>query len=206
MTKATDAISRIAGTSQRMTQIINTIDEIAFQTNLLALNAGVEAARAGDLGRGFAVVASEVRNLAQRSADSAKEISQLIQTSLAETRQGVDLVASTRISLFSIIDRVNKLDDVMQDLAQSSVTQAEDLKSVSSAVSRIDSAVQQNATMVEETTASTRTLAGQSITLNSMIETFVLKARDIASYNSAEEVAAVEEAVEEESPEQLEAV
>ena len=180
MDKATAAIGRIASTSKHMTQIINTIDEIAFQTNLLALNAGVEAARAGDTGRGFAVVATEVRALAQRSADSAREISALIQTSLEETDQGVQLVGATRASLVSIIDRVGKLDMIMGDLAGTSIKQADDLKSVSSAVGTIDAAVQQNATMVGDTNTSTRLLADETSSLEVMIDSFIVKAKELS--------------------------
>ena len=184
MERTAEAMGRIAVSSQKMTQIIGTIDEIAFQTNLLALNAGVEAARAGDAGRGFAVVAHEVRELAQRSAGSAKEISELIRTSLAETKQGVKLVEATRASLAEIIGRVVKLNAIMQNLAVTAEEQALDLQNVNSAVDSIDTATQQNAAMAEETTAATRNLADQAEDLNSMIGSFVFQAKVIVAQST----------------------
>ena len=179
MEKATQAMNRIEVSSQKMTRIIDTIEEIAFQTNLLALNAGVEAARAGDAGRGFAVVASEVRSLAQRSTESAKEIKSLIQNSLGEISQGVKLVDATRTSLNDITERVSKINGVMRTIADTSEEQAMGLKNISSAINQMDETTQLNAAMVEESSEATRSLAEQSIDLNTMINSFVIGAKSV---------------------------
>ena len=152
--EAVDAMRRIEHSTRDIGQIIGVIDEIAFQTNLLALNAGVEAARAGEAGRGFAVVASEVRALAQRSAEAAKEIKALISTSTAQVENGVVLVTETGAALERIVAQVGEVSqrgDRRSPPARSE--QATGLSEVNRAVSQLDSMTQQNATMVEETTA-----------------------------------------------------
>jgi len=174
--KAIDAMNAIAKSSQQISQIIGVIDEIAFQTNLLALNAGVEAARAGDAGRGFAVVASEVRALAQRSAEAAKEIKGLISASTSQVAQGVHLVGETGQSLERIVTRVADIDGVVTVIASSALDQANGLKQVNIAVNEMDQVTQQNAAMVEEATAATRTLAQQTEELARIVSRF--KTRD----------------------------
>ncbi len=174
--KAIEAMSGIEKSSQQINQIIGVIDEIAFQTNLLALNAGVEAARAGDAGRGFAVVASEVRALAQRSAEAAKEIKSLLQTSRAQVEQGVKLVAETGTSLDRIVDRVAQVNTVVTEIAASAQSQAAGLQQVNTAVGQMDQTTQQNAAMSEESTAATRTLAGQSQELANIVAGFTTRA------------------------------
>ncbi|TCM58803.1 methyl-accepting chemotaxis sensory transducer with Cache sensor [Rhizobium sp. PP-F2F-G48] len=168
------AMSRIEGSSERIGQIIGVIDEIAFQTNLLALNAGVEAARAGEAGRGFAVVAQEVRELAQRSANAAKEIKGLIRTSSDEVETGVALVRSTGQALSEIETLVNRVNDHVVSIATSAREQATGLQEVNIAVNSMDQMTQQNAAMVEETTASSQTLAEESRTLMALLQTFRL--------------------------------
>ena len=171
---AIEAMSRIEGSSARISQIIGVIDEIAFQTNLLALNAGVEAARAGEAGRGFAVVAQEVRELAQRSAQAAKEIKELIRSSTGEVETGVALVRSTGDALMEIETLVNRVNDHVASIATAAREQATGLQEVNVAVNSMDQMTQQNAAMVEETTAASQTLAQESRTLKDLLQTFRL--------------------------------
>ena len=152
------AMEAIESSSKQISQIISVIDDIAFQTNLLALNAGVEAARAGDAGRGFAVVAQEVRALAQRSSDAAKEIKTLITASSRHVETGVDLVGRAGTALHEIVDRVDAINTLIASIAASSKEQADSLSEANSAVNNMDQVTQQNAAMVEETTAACHSL------------------------------------------------
>ena len=172
MRQAVDAMDAIAKSSGQISPIIGVIDEIAFQTNLLALNAGVEAARAGDAGRGFAVVASEVRALAQRSAEAAKEIKGLISTSSKQVETGVKLVAETGKSLERIMTQVADINNVVADIASGAKEQASGLAEINSAVTQMDQATQQNAVMVEESTAASHSLARQANELSGLIGAF----------------------------------
>ncbi|WP_158742648.1 methyl-accepting chemotaxis protein [Acidisphaera sp. L21] len=166
------AMSAIEKSAGQISQIIGVIDEIAFQTNLLALNAGVEAARAGDAGRGFAVVASEVRALAQRSAEAAKEIKALISTSTGQVSRGVDLVDETGRSLVRIVDHVSQISRVVSDIAASAEEQASGLAQVNTAVNQMDQVTQQNAAMVEESTAASHSLAQDTAELERLTAKF----------------------------------
>ena len=170
--EAVAAMGAIEDSSRQITQIISVIDEIAFQTNLLALNAGVEAARAGDAGRGFAVVAQEVRALAQRSAEAAKEIKTLISTSTQQVGAGVDLVGQTGEALNRIVGRVAAIDDLVRQISSSSQEQASGLAEVNTAVNHMDQVVQQNAAMVEQATAATHSLKGETAQLVSLVGRF----------------------------------
>ena len=136
--QAVEAMGDIQKSSNHIGQIISVIDEIAFQTNLLALNAGVEAARAGEAGRGFAVVASEVRALAQRSADSAKEIKALISSSCQQVELGVELVGRTGKALEIMVAKVAKIDGIVNDIAASAQQQAAALDEVNTAINQMD--------------------------------------------------------------------
>jgi methyl-accepting chemotaxis protein len=170
--EAVAAMGQIEQSSTQISQIIGVIDEIAFQTNLLALNAGVEAARAGDAGRGFAVVASEVRALAQRSADAAKEIKTLISASAGHVAGGVRLVAETGQSLATIVTQVAEINGLMTEISASSEEQAIGLGQVNSAVNQMDQITQQNAAMVEESTAASHALAQETAELNRLMGRF----------------------------------
>ncbi|MEK4035198.1 methyl-accepting chemotaxis protein [Methylocystis sp. IM3] len=156
--QAIRAMERIEKSSAEIEQIIGVIDEIAFQTNLLALNAGVEAARAGEAGRGFAVVASEVRALAQRSAEAAKGIKSLIAGSTIQVRDGVQLVSQTGEVLARIVTQVTGANEIAADIAGGAKEQSAALLEVNGALGEMDKFTQENAAMVEETAAATRSL------------------------------------------------
>jgi len=171
---AITAMGEIERSSKQIGQIIGVIDEIAFQTNLLALNAGVEAARAGDAGRGFAVVASEVRALAQRSAEAAKEVKGLISASTTHVGQGVDRVGETGKALKRIVAQVAEINAVVGAIAASAQEQASALHQVNTAVNQMDQVTQQNAAMVEETTAAAHALGQESAELARLVGLFQL--------------------------------
>jgi len=172
VSEAIEAMSAIEKSASEISQIIGVIDEIAFQTNLLALNAGVEAARAGDAGRGFAVVAQEVRALAQRSAEAAKEIKVLISASSRQVSSGVGLVGQTGEALQSIMARVNEISDLIAEIAASASEQSTGLLQVNTAVNQMDQVTQQNAAMVEESTAASHALAQEAEQLQRAVSRF----------------------------------
>ena len=173
--RAIVAMGEIEQSSNQIGNIIGVIDEIAFQTNLLALNAGVEAARAGDAGRGFAVVASEVRALAQRSAEAAKEIKTLISASGQQVGAGVALVGDTGQALERIVDQITRLTAIAREISASSQEQSSGLQQVNIAVTQMDQVTQQNAAMVEESTAASHSLAQDARELDRMMGQFSLE-------------------------------
>lgn len=169
-----EAMGQIEESSKQINNIISVIDQIAFQTNLLALNAGVEAARAGEAGKGFAVVAQEVRELAQRSAKAAKEIKELIGRSSAKITTGVELVSQTGAALGDIGRFIIDINRFMEALAGAAREQSTNLSEVNAAMHQLDQVTQQNAAMVEETTAASVTLAGEAERLRELVTQFEL--------------------------------
>ncbi|WP_245462397.1 methyl-accepting chemotaxis protein [Shinella sp. JR1-6] len=177
---AEEAMRKIEESSQQISNIIGVIDEIAFQTNLLALNAGVEAARAGEAGKGFAVVAQEVRELAQRSAQAAKEIKGLIQNSSAEVGTGVKLVRDTGSALKTISGFIVEINTHMESIATSAKEQSVGLAEVNTAVNAMDQTTQQNAAMVEQSNAASNTLANEAVRLRELVSQFRLEGTSAA--------------------------
>ncbi len=172
--EAVVAMREIERSSGEITNIIGVIDEIAFQTNLLALNAGVEAARAGEAGKGFAVVAQEVRELAQRSADAAREIKALIATSSDHVRSGVELVDNTGTALDVIVAEIQEINRHVYAIVESVREQSLSLQEINTAVNAMDQGTQQNAAMVEQSTAASHNLAKEAASLNELISRFNL--------------------------------
>ncbi len=174
VSKAITAMSEINAASAKISDIISTIDEIAFQTNLLAVNAAVEAARAGEEGRGFAVVASEVRSLAQRSAVAAKEIKVLIQDSLRKVEAGSVLVNRSGETLQGIVSSVKRVTDIVSEIAVASSEQSTGVEQVNRAMTQMDQVTQSNSAQTEELSATAESLSEQSANLLSLVSTFTL--------------------------------
>ncbi|NWJ23976.1 methyl-accepting chemotaxis protein [Rhizobium sp. RM] len=174
---AVKAMEQIEKSSGEISNIIGVIDDIAFQTNLLALNAGVEAARAGDAGKGFAVVAQEVRELAQRSANAAKEIKALINNSNQQVQSGVELVGATGVALESIVAEVQEINRHVNAIVESAQEQSSGLQQINTAVNAMDQDTQKNAAMVEESTAASHGLARDAAALNALLSQFKLSTR-----------------------------
>ncbi|MGH1413888.1 MAG: methyl-accepting chemotaxis protein [Pelagimonas sp.] len=172
MTQAMEAMSSIAKSSEQITQIIGVIDDIAFQTNLLALNAGVEAARAGESGKGFAVVASEVRGLAQRAAESASEIKELVLNSTAQVEDGEKLVQQTSLTLGQIVESVTSVSEMVSGIAISAKEQASAVQEINVGVAELDKVTQQNAAMVGDATTSSQELSQEASRLTDLLEKF----------------------------------
>ncbi|WP_114812982.1 methyl-accepting chemotaxis protein [Paraburkholderia kururiensis] len=162
----------ISSSSQKVAEIITVIEGIAFQTNILALNAAVEAARAGEQGRGFAVVAGEVRTLAQRSAVAAKEIKELIETSVSHVANGAKLVQDAGKTMNEVVRSVSRVTDIMGEIASASAEQTTGIEQVNVAVAQMDEVTQQNAALVEQATAAAQSMADQAKSLRETVSIF----------------------------------
>ncbi|KOA71246.1 MULTISPECIES: methyl-accepting chemotaxis protein [Pantoea] len=167
-------MSDIRGSSSRITDIIALIEGIAFQTNILALNAAVEAARAGEQGRGFAVVAGEVRNLAQRSSSSAREIKELIESSMGFVQAGSEQAEGVGENISRMNDAVRQVTDLVDEISVAASEQSQGIGQVHQAVDQMDDVTQQNAALVEEASAASRSLMEQAASLNQLVNTFTL--------------------------------
>jgi methyl-accepting chemotaxis protein len=168
-------MDKISESSTRIGEIVGMIDSIAFQTNILALNAAVEAARAGEQGRGFAVVAGEVRTLAQRSSAAAKEIKELIDTSVVRVAAGTKLVNQAGQTMGEVIEAVSHVSEIMREIASASDEQSRGIDQVGQAVTQMDDVTQQNAALVQEAAAAAQSLEGQAAQLNAAVALFRLR-------------------------------
>ena len=172
--KVVETMREIDESSRRIADIIGVIDGIAFQTNILALNAAVEAARAGEQGRGFAVVAGEVRNLAQRSADAAKEIKSLITASVERVQRGTELVDQSGATMAEIVSAIDRVTQIMGEISSASVAQSGGVSEVGQAIQQMDQATQHNAALVEQTAAAAESLKQQAGELVAAVSVFRL--------------------------------
>jgi methyl-accepting chemotaxis protein len=176
ISEVVDTMGSINDSAKKIVDIIGVIDGIAFQTNILALNAAVEAARAGEQGRGFAVVASEVRNLAQRSANAAREIKSLIDDSVDKVQSGSRLVNQAGSTMFDIVESVKRVTDIIAEIAAASDEQTAGIEQINVAVSQMDQVTQQNAALVEEAAAAAQSLQERASSLAQTVGIFKLAA------------------------------
>ncbi|MGO4735294.1 methyl-accepting chemotaxis protein [Bosea sp. 2KB_26] len=179
---ALDAMRRIRASSDKISEVISMIDEIAFQTNLLALNAAVEAARAGDSGRGFAVVAAEVRSLAKRSADASNDVKRLVEAAHGDVAVGVGLVEETSAMFESIVSSVNDLSGLMNGISQTARSQASDVSAINNEIDGIGTMAHQNAALVEETNAALALTDEQTRALTEHIGRFQFREGHVAGH------------------------
>jgi methyl-accepting chemotaxis protein len=177
VSQVVSTMDQINASSKKIADIIGVIDGIAFQTNILALNAAVEAARAGEQGRGFAVVAGEVRNLAQRSAEAAKEIKGLIGTSVDKVESGSKLVADAGATMNEIVASVQRVTDIIGEITAAASEQSDGIGQVNTAVTQLDQMTQQNAALVEESAAAAESLKDQARKLVAAVSVFRLEAK-----------------------------
>ncbi len=172
MRSTIESMNDIAAASHKIEEITGLIDSIAFQTNLLALNAAVEAARAGEHGRGFAVVASEVRNLAGKSADAARDIKGLIENATSAVEQGTDRAERSDKALQTITEGIRKVSDIVAEITAASAEQGTSISQIGTAIADIDTVTQQNAALVEETSAASETMREEAIALSALVSKF----------------------------------
>ncbi|MEL6792052.1 MAG: methyl-accepting chemotaxis protein, partial [Pseudomonadota bacterium] len=184
------AMEKIRSSSEQISQIIGVIDDIAFQTNLLALNAGVEAARAGDAGRSFSVVAGEVQALAQRSANAAKEIKELINMGSQNVETGVDVVARTGAALSEIERSVGDVSGLVAEITEATKDQSNRIEEINTAVLQLDQVTQQNAAMVEESSAASTQLEQEAQGLSDLTNQFVIEGEETSRPRGAKTEAA----------------
>lgn len=181
VSEVVQTMKEINESSEKINQIIGVIDSIAFQTNILALNAAVEAARAGEQGRGFAVVAGEVRTLAKRSAEAAKEIKELIGSSVARVARGSALVDQAGVTMQEIVQSIQRVSDLMAEISSASDEQNSGVNQVAEAVSSMDQATQQNAALVEQSAAAAMSLQTQAEQLVKVVGAFILPSRKVSA-------------------------
>jgi len=172
-------MSEISASSSKIAEITSLIEGIAFQTNILALNAAVEAARAGEQGRGFAVVASEVRSLAQRSSSAAKEIKDLIESSVNTIKHGSNQAEQVGRTTAEVQTAVKRVSDIIGEIASASDEQGRGIEQVNQAVSQMDNVTQQNAALVEQAAAAAQSLESQACKMNDMVSVFTVSRDDI---------------------------
>jgi methyl-accepting chemotaxis protein len=178
VSRVVHTMDEIDASSRQIAEIVSVMDGIAFQTNLLALNASVEAARAGEQGRGFAVVAGEVRQLASRSAQAARQIKELIGTSTTRIQAGAELVQAAGKTMDEIVASVARVTGVLGEISAATKEQSQGIGQVNQAVAELDHMTQQNAAMVEESSAAADRLKEQSLRLSEVVGAFFLMERD----------------------------
>jgi len=172
--KLMGTMQELESSSNEISKIIKAIDEIAFQTNILSLNAAVEAARAGDAGKGFAVVAEEVRNLAQRSAQAAKDTESIIANNISLSKQGIEMAKEVDTSLSQIDVEVNKVDELLDEIAVATNEQAQGVAQINKAISQMEQVLQTNASTAEESASASHELSSQASSVKEIVETLRL--------------------------------